>query len=64
MQRALLAFSGIVFVGSSGAFFLFLPLRSIATVVLILVGLVVMYGLGFPTERSGTKVHRLPVDSV
>ena len=46
MIRFLLASSGALFLGSIGAFFLFVPMLSIATVVWILVGLVQMFGLG------------------
>ncbi len=46
IQRFLLAFSGALFLGSTAAFLLFVPLLSIATVVWILVGLVLMFGLG------------------
>jgi hypothetical protein len=44
--RILLIFFGSLFLGSAGAFFLFVPLFSIATVVLILLGLMLMFGLG------------------
>ena len=47
MQRFLLASIGAMFLGSAAAFFLFVPPLSIATVVLILVGLMLMFGLGF-----------------
>jgi len=47
MQRCFLASSGALFLGSAGAFFLFVPLLSIATVVLMVVGLMLMFGLGF-----------------
>ena len=45
-MRYLLATSGVLFLGSMGAFFLFVPALSIATVVWILVGLVLMFVLG------------------
>ncbi len=44
--RILLALSGALFLGSIGAFFFFVPLLSIATMVSILVGLTVMFWLG------------------
>ncbi len=47
MYRFMLAVSGALFLGSAGAFFLFVPLLSIATVVVLLVGLMLMFGLGF-----------------
>lgn len=57
MQRLLLASSGALFLGSVGAFFLFVPLLSIATVVLMLVGLFLMFGFGF---QLGAREPRLP----
>jgi hypothetical protein len=47
MYQLMLASSGLLFVGSAGAFFLYVPLLSIATVVLMLLGLTLMFGLGF-----------------
>lgn len=46
-QSVLLASSGALFLGSTTAFFLFVPLMSIATVVLVLGGLMLMFALGF-----------------
>jgi hypothetical protein len=45
-MRILLACSGALFLGSIGAFFLYVPPLSIATVVLMLLGLTLMFGLG------------------
>ena len=47
MTRFVLASSGVLFLGSIGAFFLFVPMVSIASVVWILTGLMLMFGLGF-----------------
>jgi hypothetical protein len=44
--RILLASSGALFLGSIGAFLFLIPVLSIATVVLILVGLTLMFALG------------------
>jgi hypothetical protein len=44
--RVLLASFGALFLGSIGAFFLFVPVLSIATVVLILMGFTLMFALG------------------
>ena len=52
MIRFLLASFGALFLGTIGAFFLFVPLLSIATVVWILGGLMLMFGLGF---QAGTQ---------
>jgi len=45
-MRILLVCSGALFLGSIGAFFLFVPLFSVATVVLMLLGLTLMFWLG------------------
>jgi hypothetical protein len=47
MTRFFLVSSGALLLGSLGAFFLFVPLLSIATVAWIFVGLLFMFGLGF-----------------
>jgi len=46
MIRILLAGSGAVLLGAIGAFFLLVPLLPLATVVCILMGLMLMFGLG------------------
>jgi hypothetical protein len=53
MIRFLLASSGALFLGSIEAFFLFVPMLSIATVVWILVGLVQLFGLGLQVGTGG-----------
>ena len=53
MHRLILVSSSALFAGSAGAFFLFVPPLSIATVVLIVVGLMLMFGLGFQTGAQG-----------
>ena len=52
-MRFLLTASGALFLASTGAFFLYIPPLSIATVVLMLVGLTVMFGLGFQAGGQG-----------
>jgi len=54
MTRLLLAFSGALFLGSSGAFFLLVPPMSIATVALLVMGLVLMFWLGV---QVGARAH-------
>jgi hypothetical protein len=62
-MRLLLIASGALFVASTGAFLLYVPPLSIVTVALILVGLTLMFGLGFqaggrgmvPCEAAGTQ---------
>lgn len=53
MFRVILVSSGVLFLGSAGAFLLFVPPVSIATVVLMLLGLLLMFGLGFQTGAKG-----------
>jgi hypothetical protein len=53
MTRFLLAFSGALFLGSIGAFFLLVPLLSIATVAWIFVGLLLMFTLGVQVGTQG-----------
>ena len=60
MYRLMLASCGALLLGSAGAFFLFVPVLSIATVVLMLVGLTLMYGLGFQAGAEGTVRLRNP----
>jgi hypothetical protein len=50
--RILLASAGVLFLGSIAAFFLFVSMLSIATVVLILIAPLLMFGLGF---QVGTR---------
>lgn len=52
-MRTLVIASGALFLASTGAFFLYVPPLSIATVVLILVGLTLMFGLGFQAGGQG-----------
>jgi hypothetical protein len=52
--RVVLALSGALFLGSIGAFFVFVPLVSIASMVSILVGLTVMFWLGVQVGTRGT----------
>jgi hypothetical protein len=74
MTRFLLAFSGALFVGSTGAFFLFVPPAliaavSITTVALFLVGFTLLFCLSIqvkiqptlPAETCKTD-HILPLD--
>ena len=45
-MRLVLAFAGALFLASIGAFFLFVPVLSIGTMISILVGLTLMFWLG------------------
>jgi hypothetical protein len=51
--RILLISSGALFLGAMGAFFLLVPMLSIATVVSMMVGLVLMFGLGVQVGARG-----------
>jgi hypothetical protein len=59
-QGFLFGASGALFLGAAGAFFLFVSLMSIATVVLLLGGFMLMYCLGF---RAGTQ-ELVPLESI
>jgi hypothetical protein len=50
MTRLFLAFCGALFLGSLGAFFLFVPPLLIAIVALLVTGSILMVGLGLPLE--------------
>jgi hypothetical protein len=54
--RAVLALSAALFLSSIGAFFVFVPLVSIASMVSILVGLTVMFWLGVQVGTRGMLV--------
>lgn len=60
MTRLLLTFSGTLMLGSTGAFFLFVPPLWIATVTLLLMGFMLMFVLGL---QVGTQAM-LPVEGV
>jgi hypothetical protein len=58
MTRFLLAFSGTLTLGGTGAFFLFVPPLLIATVTFVLMGFMLMFVLGL---QVGTQ-SMLPVE--
>jgi hypothetical protein len=51
MERYFFSSVGILFLGTLGAFFLFVPIMSIAIVTLILIGLALMFVLGWQAGR-------------
>jgi hypothetical protein len=57
IMRIFLASSGALFVGSIGAFLLFVPILSIATVFGTVLGLMLMFGLGV---QVGSRETLLP----
>ena len=61
MIRFLLASGGALFLGCMAAFFLFVSLLSIATVVWILVGFMLMFGLGVQIAHGNDKRKTRPI---
>ena len=62
--RFVMASAGVLFVGSTGALFLLVPVFSIMTVASILVGLMLVFGIGFEVGiRNGAKDALLAVAS-
>ncbi len=54
--RFVMASAGVLFAGSTGAFFLLVPVFSIMTIASILVGLMLVFGIGFELGiRNGAK---------
>jgi hypothetical protein len=60
MIRVFSIFSGALFLGSLAAFFLFVPLLSITSVVAMLGGLMLMFGLGL---QAGNR-RLVPAESI
>jgi hypothetical protein len=60
MQSFILVFSGILLLGSTGAFFLYVSILSIMAVVVILMALVLMFLLGVQAARQRIPVPDLP----
>jgi hypothetical protein len=60
--RFVMASAGALFLGSTGAFFLLVPMFSIMTVAWMLAGLMLMFGLGFQAGiRNGVEDALLAV---
>lgn len=65
MIRLLLTFVGALLIGALTAFFLFVPILTIATTTAILMGLVLMFCLGVqvgnrelvPVQREGKRLY-------
>jgi hypothetical protein len=60
MQRLVVACSGILLLGATGAFFMYVSILSIAAVVVILMGLVFMFLLGVQAGRQPIPVPAVP----
>jgi hypothetical protein len=64
MMRIFLAASGALLLGSISAFFLFVPVLSIATVICLVAGLMLMFGLGFQMRPQGIPLGQpIPVEA-
>jgi hypothetical protein len=59
MQRLTLAFSGLLLLGSVGAFFLYVSILSIAAVMVLLVSMMLMFLLGVQAAT-----HPIPVTAI
>ena len=60
MQRSILAFSGILLLGSTGAFFMYVSVLSIMAVVVILMALMLTFLLGVQITKQRMPVPALP----
>ena len=60
MQSFILVFSGILLLGSTGAFFMYVSVLSIMAVGVILVALMLMFLLGVQVTRQGISIPVLP----
>jgi len=60
MQSLILAFPGILLLGSTGAFFLYVSILSIMAVVVIRMALMLMFLLGVQAARQGIPVPAIP----
>ena len=60
MLRVFMTSAGALLLGTCGAFFLFVPLLSIATVACVLLGLVLMFALGVQVgiRQSSEETNR------
>jgi hypothetical protein len=61
MQRSILAFSGLLLLGTTGAFFLYVSVLSIMTVVVMLMALMFMFLLGVQAARQPVPVAIIPL---
>ncbi len=55
MIRFLLASTGLLLLGSVGAFLLFVPLLSIVAVVFVVLSLMLMFGIGVQVGNQGSR---------
>ena len=64
MIRSLLTLAGLLFLGSAGAFFLFAPLLSIATVAALLMGLMLMFWLGVEVGTQSRYARESEMETI
>jgi uncharacterized membrane protein len=62
MRFAILAFCGVLLLGSAGAFLLYVSVLSILAVVVILMAVMLMFQLGVQVERQ-RRVAEIPSES-
>ena len=60
MRSPILAFCGILLLGSTAAFLLYVSILSILTVVVILMEVMLMFLLGVQVERQRLRVQEIP----
>jgi hypothetical protein len=60
MRSSILAFCGMLLLGSTGAFLLYVSILSILTVVVILIASMLMFQLGVQVEKQRHRVPEIP----
>ena len=60
MRSSILAFCGMLLLGSTAAFLLYVSILSILTVVVILVASMLMFQLGVQSEKQRHRVPEIP----
>ncbi len=63
MRVLILAFCGMLLVGSTAAFLLYVSILSILSVVVTLSGMMFMFVLGIYVERKRSRVREIPSES-
>jgi len=64
MRVLILAFCGILLVGSTGAFLLYVSILSILSVVVVLMAIMFMFLLGVQVERQRPGVPEIPSENM
>jgi len=63
MRSLILAFCGLLLLGSTTAFLLYVSLLSILSIVLVLVAVMFMFLFGMHVERQRRRVPEIPSDN-